>query len=86
MAAPAAVLIFQAIDAALPGALAIWNAIVAFHKANPNLTSDQIQALATQLSAAAGQLESDTLATLMAIPSLPPAAQPAAVPKGAVTA
>ena len=85
MAAVLAVGVLQAVDAAIPGVLALWNAITQLHQKNPGLTSAQVVTLAQTMSQQIGTLDADTLATLAQIPSAPapaspaPGAQPAAV-------
>jgi hypothetical protein len=73
-----AVGVLQAVDAAVPGILALWNAITELHQKNPGLTSAQVVTLAQTMSTQIGTLDADTLATLAQIPSVPAPAVPAA--------
>jgi hypothetical protein len=78
MAAVLAVGVLQAVDAAIPGVLALWNAITQLHQKNPGLTAAQVVTMAQTMSQQIGTLDADTLATLAQIPSGSAPASPAA--------
>jgi hypothetical protein len=69
MAAAIAIGVLQAVDAAVPGVLALWNAISELHQKNSGLTAAQVVTMAQTMSQQIGTLDADTLATLAQIPS-----------------
>ena len=69
MAAPIAVLTIQAIEAAIPGIIELWNAITKLRQQNPGLTAAQVTSLAQSMETQIGAFDADTLATLGQIQS-----------------
>jgi hypothetical protein len=74
---PTITLILQAVEAAVPGYVALWNAITALRTKNPNMTAAQALALMQTATSAIATLSSDEAAVLDQIPANP-AAAPAA--------
>jgi hypothetical protein len=67
------------IVAAIPGGLALWNAIVGLRAQNPGLTQAQAAALMAGITATIATVGADELAQLALIPPAPaaPALKPA---------
>jgi len=62
-----AISILQAAEAAIPGFLALWNAIAELKQKNPSLSPAQVVAMAQAMESQIGTLDADTLATLAQI-------------------
>jgi hypothetical protein len=68
---PTALLIVQLVEAAIPGAEALWAAIQNFHNQNPNLTPEQITAWTTAMVQSQAQRSAVIQALLAQIPDAP---------------
>ena len=63
--------VFQGIIAAIPGGIALWQAIVALRTANSGMTAAEALTLMQNMTAAIGALGADEVAQLALIPPAP---------------
>jgi hypothetical protein len=63
--------VFQGIISAIPGGIALWQAIVALRTANPGMTAAEALTLMQNMTAAIGALGADEVAQLALIPPVP---------------
>jgi hypothetical protein len=64
--------VLQGIIAAIPGGIALWQAIVALRTVNPGMTAAEALTLMQNMTAAIGALGADEVAQLASIPPAPP--------------
>jgi hypothetical protein len=77
--------VLQGIVAAIPGGIALWNAIIGLHTANPALTSAQTQTLMTSVFGVITTVGADEVSQLALIPPVPVAGAPVAPAATAAT-
>ena len=66
--------VLQGIINALPGGLAVWQAIVGLRTQNPNMSAAEALAFMQNLTSVIGTLGADEVAQLSLIPAAPPTA------------
>ena len=66
-----AVNILNDIVAAIPGGIALWNAILGMRTQNPNMTQAQVDALMLAMTSTIATVGADEVATLALIPPAP---------------
>ena len=68
--------VLQGIIAAIPGGIALWQAIVALRTANPGMTAAQALTLMQNMTSVISTLGADEVAQLALIPPVPLKATP----------